>query len=63
MLDRLVSAPGSSRKGRKGGCPSLCPLFAVSVGAAVRNKSGAIYAAANLENASSGRAICAEAAL
>jgi len=32
------------------------------VGASVRGKSGAIYAAANLENASSGLTICAEAA-
>jgi cytidine deaminase len=41
---------------------AYAPYSHFAVGAAVRSKSGAIYAAANLENASSGLSICAEAA-
>ena len=41
---------------------AYAPYSRFAVGAAVRSKSGAIYAAANLENAASGLTICAEAA-
>jgi cytidine deaminase len=41
---------------------AYAPYSHFAVGAAVRSKSGAIYAAANLENAASGLTICAEAA-
>lgn len=40
---------------------AYAPYSLFAVGAAVRSKSGAIHAAANLENASSGLTICAEA--
>jgi cytidine deaminase len=41
---------------------AYAPYSLFAVGAAVRSKSEAIYAAANLENASFGLTICAEAA-
>ncbi len=40
---------------------AYAPYSHFAVGAAVRSKTGAIYAAANLENAASGLTICAEA--
>jgi cytidine deaminase len=41
---------------------AYAPYSRFAVGAAVRSTSGKIYTAANLENASSGLSICAEAA-
>jgi cytidine deaminase len=41
---------------------AYAPYSRFAVGAAVRSRSGKIYSAANLENASSGLSICAEAA-
>jgi len=40
---------------------AYAPYSHFAVGAAVRSRAGKIYAAANLENASSGLSICAEA--
>ena len=40
---------------------AYAPYSLFAVGAGVRSNSGAIYAAVNLENASSGLTICAEA--
>jgi len=49
-------------KAQEASSRAYAPYSLFAVGAAVRSKSGAIYAAANLENASSGLTICAEAA-
>ena len=49
-------------KAQEAAARAYAPYSLFAVGAAVRSKSGAIYAAANLENASSGLTICAEAA-
>jgi cytidine deaminase len=49
-------------KAQEAAARAYAPYSLFAVGAAVRGKSGAIYAAANLENASSGLTICAEAA-
>jgi cytidine deaminase len=49
-------------KAQEASARAYAPYSLFAVGAAVRCKSGAIYAAANLENASSGLTICAEAA-
>src|ERR1700756_903255 len=49
-------------KAQEASARAYAPYSLFAVGAAVRSKSGAIYAAANLENASSGLTICAEAA-
>ena len=49
-------------KAQEAAARAYAPYSRFAVGAAVRSKSGAIYAAANLENASSGLTICAEAA-
>jgi cytidine deaminase len=40
---------------------AYAPYSLFAVGAALRTKSGAVFTAANLENASSGLSICAEA--
>ncbi len=49
-------------KAQEAAARAYAPYSLFAVGAAVRSKSGAIYVAANLENASSGLTICAEAA-
>ncbi len=49
-------------KAQEASARAYAPYSLFAVGAAVRSKSGTIYAAANLENASSGLTICAEAA-
>ena len=49
-------------KAQEASVRAYAPYSLFAVGAAVRSKSGAIYAAANLENASFGLTICAEAA-
>jgi len=41
---------------------AYCPYSRYPVGAAVRTKSGAVYAACNVENASLGLSLCAERA-
>ena len=49
-------------KAQESAARAYAPYSLFAVGAAIRSKSGAIYTAANLENASSGLTICAEAA-
>ena len=49
-------------KAQEAAARAYAPYSLFAVGAAVRSKSGAVYGAANLENASSGLTICAEAA-
>jgi cytidine deaminase len=49
-------------KAQEAAARAYAPYSLFAVGAAVRSTSGAIHAAANLENASSGLTICAEAA-
>jgi cytidine deaminase len=50
------------KKAQEASARAYAPYSLFAVGAAARGKSGAIYAAANLENASFGLTICAEAA-
>lgn len=49
-------------KAQEAAARAYVPYSLFAVGAAARSTSGAIHAAANLENASSGLTICAEAA-
>ncbi len=51
-----------AKKAQEAAARAYAPYSLFAVGAAVRSKSGAIHAGANLENASSGLTICAEAA-
>src|SRR6202040_1502897 len=61
---RTLHRPGQElvEQAQEAAARAYAPYSHFAVGAAVRSKSGAIYAAANLENASSGLTICAEAA-
>jgi cytidine deaminase len=63
VLDRLEGLDRELiEKAQQAVAWAYAPYSLFAVGAAVRTNSGAIYAGANLENASSGLTICAEAA-